>query len=31
MTTSEVLLLLSLVFTVVFKLFDIWSDGNKKK
>ena len=31
MTISEVLLLLSLVFTVVFKLFDIWSDGNKKK
>lgn len=31
MTTSEVLLLLSLIFTVVFKLFDIWSDGNKKE
>lgn len=30
MTTSEVLLLLSLVFTVVFKLFDVWSDGRKK-
>jgi len=30
MTTSEVLLLLSLIFTVVFKLFDIWSNGQKK-
>jgi len=30
MTTSEVLLLLSLVFTVVFKMFDIWSDNRKR-
>ncbi len=31
MTISEVLLLLNLVFTVVFKLFDLWSDNHKRK
>lgn len=31
MTLTEVLLLLELLFSVIFRLFDFWSSNNKKK
>ncbi len=31
MTLTEVLLLLELLFSVMFHLFDLWSDNHKRK